>query len=82
MNLVYLLICTTGLIPDTPEHCAVYELRPQYEMTQSVIDFKIKKICTLADEASAKYGGRVTRCEEIDSAAKEEFDITAFRFLD
>ena len=81
MNLVYLLICTTGLIPDTPEHCAVYELRPQHEMTQDVITEKVDRICAKAHEAVVKYGGTVTKCEEINSAAKQEFDITATRFL-
>ncbi|KKM83818.1 hypothetical protein LCGC14_1305530 [marine sediment metagenome] len=81
MNLVYLLICTTGLIAGTPEHCAVYELRPQYEMTQDVITEKVDRICAKAHEASAKYGGKVTKCETIDNEAKREFDITATRFL-
>ena len=82
MSLVYLLICTTGLVAGhPPELCAVYELRPQYEMTQDVIEEKIDRICAKAHEASAKYGGKVTKCEEIDAAAKQEFDITASRFL-
>ena len=81
MDLVYLLICTTGLIPDAPEHCAVYELRPQHEMTQEIINEKIDRICVMAAEAAGKYGGVVTKCEEIDSNAKQEFDMTASRFL-
>ena len=81
MDMVYLLICTTGLIPGTVEHCAVYELRPQYEMTQDVIDEKIGRICAMAVESAGKYGGVVTKCEEIDHAAKQEFDVTASRFL-
>ena len=81
MNLVYLLICTTGLIPDAPEHCAVYELRPQYEMTQEIIEEKIGRICVMAVESAGKYGGVVTKCEEIDSNAKQEFDTFGTRFL-
>jgi len=80
LDLVYLLICTTGLVPD-PEHCAVYELRPQYEMTQAMIDEKVDRICEMAYEATAKYDGQLTKCEVIDEDEKFEFDATGSRFF-
>lgn len=70
MNLVmFLKICTVGLSYGDglgpAKHCEVYELRPQYVMTQEEIDGKVEHICKTAVTTSHELGGHVTLCEVI-----------------
>ena len=70
MNLVmFLKICTVGLSYGdglgSVEHCDVYELRPQYEMTQEEMDGKVVLICKSALTTAHELGGHITLCEVI-----------------
>ena len=65
MEIIYLLqVCVW--FQGMPELCTVYELRPQYEMSQSEISRKIEFICESARSSALVHGGNVTRCRIVD----------------
>lgn len=71
-TVILLMICVTGFFPGEGELCTTYTLRPQWEMTQEIIDRKIELVCDNARRSAIKYGGHVTKCEIVDDTPDQE----------